>query len=331
MSSRTHLDRLVEQALHGPTPFATDGSLVYVAGAPLDLTVVPSGPANGSKHPVRIEIGLGGVGGNGSPVALVNGICCHLISPQGNGPLGELCRSLAVKKGLIPHLVPRPEEDPAISVSVPSGCKPGARDLYIQRLGPPRLSELAPLAGVIGAAKALIVGPMPISSGAEGAETIAMLCGLADMAPDSYCALTPHPSLITHADFARVARRFRYIQMNAAEANLLDPALENLVALGDRLLDLLGEDHEMAITNGDQVGRLWADGQWWPIVPAPVKTTSDVGAGDTFGTAWVVARRFFTCDVSEALDYALRAAASFLVEGRAIPYQVRLDAMLAAG
>src|SRR5271157_1235114 len=331
MSSRTHLDRLVEQALHGPTPFATDGSLVYVAGAPLDLTVVPSGPANGSKHPARIGVGLGGVGSNGSPVALVNGIRCHLISPQGHGPLGELCRSLAIKKGLIPHLIPRLEEDPAISVSVPGGCKPGARDLYIQRLGPPRLSELAPLAGVIGAAKALIVGPMPISSGAEGAETIAMLCGLADMAPDSYCALTPHPSLITHADFARVARRFLYIQMNAAEANLVAPSSRNLVTLADRLLDLLGEDHELAITNGDQVGRLWADGQWWPIVPAPVKTTSDVGAGDTFGTAWVVARRFFTCDVSEALDYALRAAASFLVEGRAIPYQVRLDAMLAAG
>ena len=119
--------------------------------------------------------------------------------------------------------------------------------------------------------------------------------------------------------------------MNAAEANLVAPSSGNLVALADRLLDLLGEDHELAITNGDQVGRLWADGQWLPIVPAPVETTSDVGAGDTFGTAWVVARRFFRCGVPEVLDYALRAAASFLVEGRAIPYQVHLDAMLAAG
>jgi sugar/nucleoside kinase (ribokinase family) len=331
MSSRTHLDRLVEQALRGFTPYSTDGSLVYVAGAPLDLTVVPSGSVNGSKHPARIGVGLGGVGGNGSPVALVNRIRCHLISPQGHGPLGELCRSLAIKKGLIPHMISRLEEDPAISVSVPSGCKPGARDLYIQRLGPPRLSELAPLADVIGAAHALIVGPMPIASGAAGAETIAMLCGLADMAPDSDRALTPHPSLIIHADFARVARRFPYIQMNAAEANLVAPLSSNLVTLADRLLDLLGEDHELAITNGDQVGRFWADGQWRPIVPAPVETTSDVGAGDTFGTAWVVARRFFTCDVPEALDYALRATASFLVEGRVIPYQVHLDAMLAAG
>ena len=111
MSSRTHLDWRVERALHGLTPDPTDGdaSLVYVAGAPLDLTVVPSGLANGSKHPRRIEIGLGGVGGNGSPVALVNGINCHLITPQGHGPLGDLCRSLAIKKGLIPHLIPRPD------------------------------------------------------------------------------------------------------------------------------------------------------------------------------------------------------------------------------
>jgi sugar/nucleoside kinase (ribokinase family) len=306
---------------------------VYVASAPLDLTVVPNGQANGSKHPARIEVGLGGVGGNGSPVALVNGIRCHLISPQGQGPLGELCRSLAIKKGLFPHLIPRHEEDPAISVSIPSasGTRPGARELYIQRLGPPRPCELVPFADVIGAAQALIVGPMPIADGAEGTETVAMLCGLADMAPHGYRALTPHPSLITHAEFARVAWRFRYIQMNAAEASLVAPSCINLVALADRWLDLLGEDHELAITNGDQVGHLWADGQWWPIVPAPVETTSDVGAGDTFGTAWVVARRFFRRGVPEALDYALRAAASFLVEGRAIACQVHLDAMLAAG
>jgi sugar/nucleoside kinase (ribokinase family) len=333
MSSRTHLDRRIEQAIHRPTPDATDGhgSLVYVAGAPLDLTVVPSGLANGAKHPARIEVGLGGVGGNGSPVLLINGIRCHLISPQGQGPLGELCRSLAIKKGLIPHLIPRPEEDPAISVSVPSGPRLGARDLYIQRLGPPRPCELVPLADVIGAADALIVGPMPIAGGVEGEETIAMLCGLADMAPDGYRALTPHPSLITHADFARVARRFSFIQMNGAEASLVSPSSCNLLVLADRWLELLGENHELAITNGDQVGRLWADGRWWPIVPAPVETTSDVGAGDTFGTAWVVARRFFRCGVPEALDYALRAAASFLAEGRAIPYQVHVDAMLAAG
>ncbi len=127
------------------------------------------------------------------------------------------------------------------------------------------------------------------------------------MAPRSYRVLMPHPTLIAHADFPWVARMFHDNQMNAAEVNLLDPATDNLVVLADRLLDLVGEDHDLAITNGDQVGRLRADGQWWPIVPAPVETTSDVGAGDMFGMAWVIARRFFHAGAPEALDYALRA------------------------
>jgi hypothetical protein len=333
MSTRPHLDLLVKnkQSLHVPTLWPTGKNLMFVANAPLDVTVVPKGAGNGSKHPAEIGVGLGGIGGNASHVALINQIVCHLITTQGKGLLGELCRPLAIEKGLIPHLIQRPEEDLAISVSVPSGRTPGARDLHIQRLGPPRLTELASFADVLRTVQAVIVGPMPIASGSEGAATIAMLCGLADLAPESYRALTPHPSLIVHADFPLVARMFDFIPMNAAEASLLNPATGNLVVLADRLLALLGEDHELAITNCDQVGRLWADGQWWPIVPTPVETTSDVGAGDVFGTAWVVARRFFQAGVLGALDYALRAAASFLAKARAIPYQMQTNAMLTAG
>jgi sugar/nucleoside kinase (ribokinase family) len=330
MSSRTHRDRRLEPALHLSTPDTSDGSLVYVAGAPLDLTVVPSGPENGSKHPARIEMGLGGAAGNGSPAALVNGIACHLISPLGHGPLGEVSRSLAVEKGLIPHFITRPEGEPAISVSIPSGRKPGARDLYIQRLCPPRLRELAPFGDVIAAAHALIVGPMPVADGAEGEATIAMLCGLAEMASEGYRALIPHPTFTAHSRFAEVARQFTYLQVNADEARVLAPAIDDLTALGDRWLDLLGEDRELAITNGDRVGHLWVDGEWWPIVPAPVETMSDVGAGDIFGSAWVVARGFFRAGVPAALDYAVHTAATFLAGGQALPYPIRADEVLTA-
>jgi hypothetical protein len=145
-----------------------------------------------------------------------------------------------IQKGLIPLMIERPEEDPAISVSVPSQRKPSARDLHIQRVGPPRLSELTAFADVIGSAAVLMVGPMPIAPGAAGAETIAMLCGLAEMAPRSYLSLTPHPTLIAHTDFTRVARKYRYIQENADEASLHDPTTNNLAAFANRLLALLG-------------------------------------------------------------------------------------------
>ncbi len=145
-----------------------DRSLVVIANSPLDLIVDPLGGGNGSKFPARIRWKLGGLGGNGSPVARVNDISCHLISVQGEGPLAELCRQLAIEQGLIPLMIERPDEDPAISVSVPSCRKPGERNLHVQRVGPPRLSELAAFADVIASASALIVGPMPIAPGASG-------------------------------------------------------------------------------------------------------------------------------------------------------------------
>jgi sugar/nucleoside kinase (ribokinase family) len=289
--------------------------LVFLANIPLELNAIPLGQRVGSKLPVDFDPRVGGVGANGAPVVAANSIQAHLLGVQSSA-LAELCRRLAEKAGLVPHLTERDDDDAAITVSYPSE-NGGSRKLLVQRCRPMTPPEVAPFRSILDHARALVVGPIPIEGGQAGAETVGLLTALPDLAPHAYCAIQPHPRLIGDPRFAQVIRRYHYVQMNGTEANEL-PVTGSLRERIAHCRDLVGEDIDFAFTNGARRGWTSADGQYFPIDPITVAVASDIGAGDVFCTAWVIARAFFGADAGAALDYALRAAATVIAQNGAI-------------
>jgi sugar/nucleoside kinase (ribokinase family) len=299
---------------------AIEDRLVFIANAPKEMEAIPIGERVGPKQPVRFENRLGGVAGNAALVATVNRIQTHLVAVQARDE-AEPCRQLARKSGLTPHITERDDEDAAISVSYPyPNGHVGVRALLVQRCRPITLDELMPHRALLGRARALVVGPLPIESDRDGAGTLNLLKRLPGLAPRAHCALEPHLSLIRDPCFPEVASLYRYVQMNADESHNLPVA----GSLPDRiayLRDVLGDEIDIAITNAGHRGLTWSDGREWPITPIAVSVVSDVGAGDAFCTAWVIARAFFGAEAAAALDYALRAvAASISRSGTLAPF-----------
>jgi sugar/nucleoside kinase (ribokinase family) len=295
-------------------PYTCSPKLVYNVGAPVDIYVEPLGQKSGAKRPARITFKLGGAAGNGAPVPVANHLPTGMVAAQPAGFLSECCQQLALTRGLQPFIIERNGDEGAITVGLPNG-RPGAMDLYIQRAGRLTASDLTGAASVaICSAQALINGPMIANSD----DLVKFYERIADLAPDAYRAFIPHPSLVGHDTFAAVARTHTYCQMNAAEAQLLDPTTSDVAKHALRLLFLLGEEREFAITNGRNRGYLWADGRWWTVDPPQVQVASDVGAGDVFVTAWVIARHFYKANAKAALNYALRATAA-AISGAPIP------------
>lgn len=286
--------------------------LMFVSNVPPDIRVTRTGTANGAKTPAKIEFSLGGTAGNGAPVALANGITCGVAGVQAAGFPAGWTRQLASAHGLVPFLTERQVNDPAVTVATENG-KPGTFDLFVQRMSAPAVHEVSPAArGAIIAAHAVLVGPMPIATA-----TCALFRFAARLS--QYAAMIPHPTLTSRAStFAKVGKLFDYVQLNLAEAQLLDPAVSDLPRLACRVRFLLGESVEFAITNGDQRGLLWAEGHWFEIVPPPVTAVSDIGAGDAFASAYIIARRFLRVGPRKGLDYAIRVA-SAVVSGAALP------------
>jgi sugar/nucleoside kinase (ribokinase family) len=157
---------------------------------------------------------------------------------------------------------------------------------------------------------------MPVDDG----ETLEMIKHAPALAPQAYHALIPHPTLVAHERFPEVAAPYDYVQMNAAEARALAPT-DDINELALCLRRGLGEGKEFAITNGSRPGLLWADGAWWLITPPAVEVVSDVGSGDLFCTAWVIARGLRRAGAQPALTYALSATAAAIGGGRVRPFQ----------
>ena len=137
----------------------------------------------------------------------------------------------------------------------------------------------------------------------------------------------PHPNQVKHESFAEVARLYDYVQMNAMEAALLDPHVADLEKLALRLRWLLEEKVEFAITNGgDGEGLLWAQDNgrfgWHKIRPEQVRVLSDVGAGDTWGSAYLISRRFFAENAANACAWAGQTVARSISGQPLVPTQV---------
>ena len=162
----------------------------------------------------------------------------------------------------------------------------GLNELYVQRC-PLFQRDVAEFMDVFRSSRIAIVGPMAVPD----ADTRAMMTDVAGAS--EFAALVPHPDLLRSADFfAEVAASFDYVQMNASEARgLFSEAAEGILPLAVKLRALLGSEIEFAITNGAQTGVLGArDGHLHDISPPPVQAISDVGAGDAFLAAYVIAR-----------------------------------------
>jgi sugar/nucleoside kinase (ribokinase family) len=269
---------------------------------------IPEGKPVAHKHPVTFVERLGGPGANGVPVARANGLHPHLIAVQSRED-ADRCRRLARACGLTPDIIERGDpDDRALTLGLPNG-QPGARDLLVQRCKPIRLVELARYLDLLGAANALLVGPIPVEG--DDPQTVDLLKRLPGLAPRADCALAPHATLPGHHRFGEIASRYDSVHMNLREA-------EQLPVSGPRadrvayLRRLLGEDTDIAITNGPDPGLLWSDRHEWPIHPVPIQVVSEVGAGDAFCTAWTIARALFRADAATALHYAAHAVAAVI-------------------
>lgn len=280
--------------------------LMYVTSLPIDLCVEPLGPLVGAKRAARITNRLGGPAGNGAPVALANGIRCGVIGVQAPGLGVAWSRKLANDLGLVPYVSARRGDCLGLSVISPTD-RPGEKEIASQRCRPITLTDIS-AAGLaaLRAAEGLVIGPMAVAH----PEIPTTIIRLAQLAPNAYRALLPHPSLVCHPMFAEVARQFDYVQMNLAEARLTGSPDASVDAIVPRLHDLLAGDVEFAITNGGALGYLWADHHPWAIKPFHVEIMEDVGGGDIFCSAWVVARQFFHLRAKPALRFALIAAAA---------------------
>jgi sugar/nucleoside kinase (ribokinase family) len=251
-------------------------------------------------------------------VAAAFEIPAAVIAPQA-ATMAEWCRERLKKAGIYPILIERADEAPATTVALPNG-KPGAYDLFIQRVASAKVSELAgaPTEAFLNA-QLVVMG----SIAEVNRETLQLHEHVAANA--QFRALFPHSNLIECCRFAEIARLFDYVQMNVTEARLLDPYADGVAQLGLRLRWLLEEKVEFAITNGgDGEGILWAqdDGgfRWCAIRPAPVKVISDIGAGDVWGTSYLIFRRLFGESAAVACSWATRTA------GRAISGQPLVQA-----
>lgn len=286
--------------------------MLYIANVPLDIVVRPQGEKAGVKRSASISVGLGGPAGNGGPVCLANGVATSVIGVQGGGWPAKVCRHLLRTAGLSSYIVERTPDPGAMTVAMP-GESPGSFELSVQRLSPPTESELSRALHRFPGCRLICVGPMEDSAGSE-----ALHFSVTDL--PVFSAMTAHSSLLKQPErFHRIGSLYKYVQMNLDEARLLDPTVSDLERIACKVRFLLGDRTEFAITNGPDQGLLWADSAWHPIRPVRLAAiASDIGAGDCWGAAYLIARRFHAATVDAALAYAGRAVAAKL-RGNPIP------------
>lgn len=280
-----------------------------ISNTPIDVRDTPLGKRIGSKRPAAIDLRLGGMGVNGGQVFVANQISCGIIGTQAAGMLAALCRELALGVGLEPLIVERQGSRGALTVAIKNGV-PGAHDLDVQREPPLTISELA---GLVKRAASLpttaFVGPMQMQ------EATMQFHGLV-ASLTSHRALMVHPSLLSDPRlFSRVGQVYGFVQMNHAEACVLDKSTKDIAKLACRVRYLLGEETEFAITCGDRRGLLWADHRWlWIDPPSVRRVVSDIGAGDVWGSAFVLGRWHFDATVKDAAEYAREVAGAWISE-----------------
>ena len=134
---------------------------------------------------------------------------------------------------------------------------------------------------------------------------------LADLGKNAYRAIGAHPPLFAQPGFARIARRYNYLQANSAEV-----ILSHSDSVDDKAMELHrlpGRDVEFCITNGRGRGcALTIEEEYLPIQPSHVHAITDVGGGDNFLAGWVIARGILRKAPSAALEFALEAAAHWV-------------------
>ncbi len=293
----------VTQQIHG-TP--EDIKISVISSIPMDLSVLVNSQQSGPKQQATIAARLGGPAANAAPIFRANNISACVIGAQAC-TLSGWVRQKASELGLQSIVVDRPGE-PALTIAIPNGHV-GSFALFVQRVSPLMVHELngAPTAA-IASADLVIVGPMP----ANHPETFDVLGHVVQIARDRYRALLPHPSLITSSQFRDVARRFNFLAVNRNEAALLDSSTTDIEKHALRMRHLLGEHSEFVITNSGARGLLYAEGSWFVIDPPPVNVVSDIGAGDSWATGYLIARQLFGAAPQAARDYALHATASVI-------------------
>lgn len=283
------------------TILSQDPKFVTMGGVVPDFRVTSKGFHKGNKHDALIDVDLGGCPINSGVFGPVNGIATAAISVQKCGVWSELCRSLALKKGLRLILQER-DEAPAASILAPNGA-PGRYDIYTQRLEPLKVSELtAEIRSAFATARAVLVGPMKWNE-----QTRDLLLHIPSLVPQAYRALIPHRDMISDPAFALVAQRYNYVQINAEESRLLDGATDDLIVNARRLSFLIGEENDCAVTNGAQRGYLWS-GRWLTINPPEVRLVDDTGCGDSFAAAYIIGRNFLGLNADDALHFGVEAA-----------------------
>jgi len=290
----------------GERPARDRAEIGFLSNPQLDWIVTQVTKTGGRKHPATFgPVHLGGAGSNGARVAMAEGICPAIIGVQGEDVI-ELVQAKLRDMGVLSYLFGR-HDGTGITFGMPNG-KPGQFDLYVQRPTPPiRLSELvgAP-ADLVRNVRAMFMGPVSTPDD----ETMEVHKHVAELA--AYSVLQPHPDLIRSKSFCEIAQNFDFLALNASEARILDPSVEDTDRLALRLRGVIGEDVEFAITNGAARGLMWADGHWWEIAPPKVPTVNDVGAGDAFVVALVIERLFKGQSVPLALARAVETAARWV-------------------
>jgi sugar/nucleoside kinase (ribokinase family) len=200
-----------------------------------------------------------------------------------------------------------------MSIAHPNGT-PGRWDLDVQRSAPLTVDEVVnAVVTVEELPKSLFIGPTPLNEEAMQFHSL-----VANLSPQR--ALMAHPSFLHHPQmFGDIGRLYGFVQMNYAEACVLDVTTRELEELSCRVRFLLGESVDFAITNGPDRGLLWAEHDWYEILPCEVHNiVCDIGAGDVWGAAFMLARWYFGANPKEALSYANLAAAA-CISGRSIP------------
>jgi sugar/nucleoside kinase (ribokinase family) len=236
---------------------------------------------------------------------LAAGVSCGVVCIQGT-PWIPLIRQMMEAAGIRPYIIPRPGEGAALTVGVPNG-KPGAVDLWVQRLTPNlRLAELNDeIVAALHAAEIVALGPMANVDG----ETLELHEFVAETAQRS--VLVPHPDLIRHPRFGELAGQFTCVAVNGREAALLDPGTDDPVKHALRLQHVVGEEVELVVTNGPERGLIWAGGHWHWFEPPAVNVVNDAGAGDVFSTVFAIWRQRGALPL-DAADRAMAAAARWI-------------------
>lgn len=290
-----------------------------VSNTPIDIVARELGPRSGSKQEARFDIALGGMAGNAASVVRACGLAGGIVGVQ--GPLAGPCRGLAEQAGLVPYIHERRAGCSALTVARPSGlgasagvgAGTGDYELMVQRMEPITRAEIGDEAlAAMRSADFVVVGPMPATCGAA----LDLLAFVPEVA--KHCALMAHPTLVVHPRFGELAELYGFVQMNFEEARPLAGGSDAAYTVCAAVREALVDKPEFAITNAGRQGWLRSAGLWYGIHPKSVRIVDDIGAGDKFAMAYLIARWTFGAAVEVARDYAVEVAAAG-VAGAPIP------------